>query len=49
MKSFFLNGFIKEEVFVQQSPDFGHPNHIDKLNKGSIWIEVSTWIVVWQT
>ena len=36
VKSAFLNGFIKEEVYVSQPPDFEdhqHPNHVYKLNK----------------
>jgi len=36
VKSAFLNGYIKEEVFVEQPPgfqDFEFPNHFDKLKK----------------
>ena len=36
VKSAFLNGFIKEEVYVEQSPDFEdhkYLNHVFKLNK----------------
>jgi len=36
MKSAFLNGYIKEEVFVEQPPsfqDFAFPNHVYKLKK----------------
>ena len=36
VKSAFLNGFIKEEVYVEQPPGFEHeelPNHVFKLNK----------------
>jgi len=36
MKSSFLNGFIKEEVHVEQPPgfkDFEFPNHVYKLKK----------------
>jgi hypothetical protein len=36
VKSAFLNGPIKEEVYVKQSPDFkseGYPNHVYKLHK----------------
>ena len=36
VKSAFLNGFIKEEVYVEQPPgfeDFSYPNHIFKLKK----------------
>ena len=36
MKSVFLNGYIMEEVYVKQPPDFENekfPNHIYKLFK----------------
>ena len=36
MKSAFLNGFIQEEVYVEQPPgfeDFKIPNHVYKLQK----------------
>jgi len=36
VKSAFLNGFINEEVYVEQSPSFKdhqHPNHVFKLKK----------------
>jgi len=36
VKSAFLNGFINEEVYVEQSPGFEdhqHPNHVFKLKK----------------
>jgi hypothetical protein len=36
VKSAFLNGLIKEEVYVEQSHDFeseGYPNHVYKLQK----------------
>ena len=36
VKSAFLNGFINEEVYVEQSPSFVdhvHPNFIFKLDK----------------
>ena len=36
MKSAFLNGFINEEVYVEQPPGFEdhqHPNHVFKLKK----------------
>ena len=36
VKSAFLNGFINEEVYVEQSPGFGSfnfPNHVFKLKK----------------
>jgi hypothetical protein len=36
VKSAFLNGPIKEEVYVEQPPDFeseGYPNHVYKLHK----------------
>ena len=36
VKSVFLNGFINEEVYVEQPPDFqsfNFPNHVFKLKK----------------
>jgi hypothetical protein len=36
VKSAFLNGYIKEEVYVRQPPGFENakfPNHIFKLHK----------------
>lgn len=36
IKSIFLNGFLNEEVFVEQSPGFGKfdfKNHVYKLSK----------------
>ena len=36
VKSIFLNGFIEEEVYVEQPPDFesfDFPNHVFKLSK----------------
>jgi hypothetical protein len=36
IKSAFLNGPIKEEVYVEHPPDFGseeYPNHVYKLHK----------------
>ena len=36
VKSAFLNGFINEEVYVEQPPEFGSfnfPNHVFKLKK----------------
>ena len=36
VKSAFLNGFINEEVYVEQPPDFENPhfpNHVFKLSK----------------
>jgi hypothetical protein len=36
VKSAFLNGPIKEEMYVEQSPVFeseGYPNHVYKLHK----------------
>jgi hypothetical protein len=36
VKSAFLNGPIKEKVYVEQPPDFenkGYPNHVYKLHK----------------
>ena len=45
VKSAFLNGFINEEVFIEQPPgfkSFNFPNHVFKLKKGSLWFETST-------
>ena len=36
VKSAFLNGYIKEEVYVEQPPgfeDYKHPDHVFKLTK----------------
>ena len=36
VKSAFLNGFINEEVYIEQPPGFEdnqHPNHVFKLKK----------------
>jgi len=36
VKSVFLNGYIEEEVYVDQPPsfmDYEHPNHVHKLKK----------------
>jgi len=36
VKSVFLNGYIEEEIYVDQPPgfvDFEHPNHVYKLKK----------------
>ena len=36
VKNIFLNGFIQEEVYVEQPPDFEDfekPNHVYKLKK----------------
>ena len=36
VKSVFLNGYIKEEVYVEQPPGFEdhkYPNHVFKLSK----------------
>jgi hypothetical protein len=44
VKSVFLNGYINEEVYVKQPPDFEDykkPNHVYKLKKGIVWLEAS--------
>ena len=36
VKSTFLNGYVNEKVYVDQSPGFedtSHPNHVFKLKK----------------
>ncbi|XP_052724055.1 uncharacterized mitochondrial protein AtMg00810-like [Vigna angularis] len=48
VKSTFLNGYIKEEVYVEQPPgfqDYEHPYYVFKLKKGSIWIETGTKVM----
>ena len=45
VKSTFLNGFIEEEVYVEQPPGFENfefPNHVFKLSKAFVWIETSS-------
>ena len=45
IKSVFLNGFIKKEVYVEQSPgfeNFDFPNHVFKLSKAFVWIEIGS-------
>ena len=40
-----LNGYINEEVYVEQPPGFEDdkkPNHVYKLKKGIAWLETST-------
>ena len=42
VKSAFLNGFINEEVYVEQPPGFEdhqHPNHVFKLKKALYVLE----------
>jgi hypothetical protein len=44
VKSAFLNGYIEEEVYVRQPPDFEnlkYPNHVYKLYKSLVWVETS--------
>jgi hypothetical protein len=45
VKSAFLNGYINEEVYVEQPPGFEDdkkPNRMYKLKKGIVWFEAST-------
>ncbi|KAK2428584.1 putative mitochondrial protein [Trifolium repens] len=45
VKSAFLNGYLQEEVYVEQPKGFvdnEFPNHVYKLKKGNVWIETST-------
>ncbi|WVZ58329.1 hypothetical protein U9M48_008610 [Paspalum notatum var. saurae] len=37
VKSAFLNGFIKEEVYVRQPPGFEHPKFPNRLTRVSRW------------
>ena len=44
VKSAFLNGYIMEEVYVEQPPGFENvefPHHVYKL-KGSLWLKTSS-------
>jgi hypothetical protein len=44
MKSDFLNGPIKEEVYVEQPPSFEdseYSNHVYKLSKALLWAQAS--------
>jgi hypothetical protein len=44
VKSAFLKGPIKEEVCVEQPPDFEdseYPNHVYKLSKALLWAQAS--------
>jgi len=44
VKSAFLNGFIQEEVYVDQPPGFENsdkPSHVFKLKKGITWLKAS--------
>jgi len=45
VKIVFLNGFIEEEVYVEQSPgfvDLTHLNFVFILEKGFIWFKTSS-------
>ena len=45
VKSAFLNGFLKEEVYIEQPKGYivkGHEDKVLKLKKGSLWIEASS-------
>jgi hypothetical protein len=49
VKSAFLNGPIKKEVYVEQPPDFEdqeYPNHVYKLHKDGSNISYEAWIGV---
>jgi len=49
VKSAFLNGYINEEVYVDQPlgfEDHQYPNHVFKLKKGFVWAEASSKAVV---
>jgi hypothetical protein len=52
VKSAFLNGYLQEEVYVEQPKGFVErefPNHVYKLKKGTLWIETSTKSLVRET
>ena len=45
VKTTFLNGYINEEVYVEQPPSFEddkNPDHVYKLKKGIVWLKAST-------
>ena len=45
VKCAFLNGYLHEEVYVKQPPDFEYPdlpNHVFKLNKVLYGLKQST-------
>ena len=45
VKSAFLNGYLKEEVYVMQPPGFEKtefPNHVFKLDKALLWFKTSS-------
>ena len=50
VKSTFLNGFINEEVYIEQLPgftSFNFPHHVFKLKKCILWFETSTKSIVY--
>ena len=50
VKSTFLNGFINEEVYISQPPDFEdhkHPYHVYKLKKSLYGLKQAK-TVVWE-
>ena len=50
VKSVFLNGFINEEVYIEQLlgfTSFNFPHHVFKLKKCILWFEASTKSIVY--
>ncbi|GKB49957.1 retrovirus-related pol polyprotein from transposon TNT 1-94, partial [Tanacetum coccineum] len=42
IKTAFLNGLLKEEVYVNQPDGFVDPDHLEKVYRSSLWIEASS-------
>lgn len=51
LKSAFLNGWCKEEIYVEQLKGFVQTEHVQKVlfvQKGFTWTEASSKSLVWQ-